>query len=214
MDNVTIVAGVDLGVLSPRVLASARTLTHVGSDAVLHLAHVLRPPVPSPDLLPFVGTALTDDHAATLAAATLAAVAQARGALEALCAEALGVDRSRVTLHVRMGEVVAELRALAEDVDADYLVVGTLGRRGLSRVLHGSTAARLVRTAPCPVLTVRPDIVPRVEPLCPECVQARFESDGAVQWCARHSEHHAHAHTYHGAPSGAADGSRSFPFHG
>jgi len=38
---------------------------------------------------------------------------------------------------------------------ADLIVIGTHGRTGLARVLLGSVAARVVGTAPCPVLTVR-----------------------------------------------------------
>jgi universal stress protein A len=37
----------------------------------------------------------------------------------------------------------------------DLLVLGTHGRTGLSRLVLGSVAARVVATAPCPVLTVR-----------------------------------------------------------
>ncbi len=46
-------------------------------------------------------------------------------------------------------------RALADN--ADLVVMGTRGRSGVQRVLLGSTAERVVRTAPCPVLTVRSD---------------------------------------------------------
>jgi nucleotide-binding universal stress UspA family protein len=38
---------------------------------------------------------------------------------------------------------------------ADLVVIGTHGRTGLSRLLMGSVAARVIGTAPCPVLTVR-----------------------------------------------------------
>jgi hypothetical protein len=141
------------------------------------------------------------------------AAAEARGKLEALCGACGGLERERVRLHLRLGDVVTEVRTLAEDIEADYVVVGTLGRRGLSRVLHGSTAARLLRTAPCSVLTVRPEHGPRVEPPCPDCVAARFASEGAEAWCARHREHHVHAHTYH-AVSSSDDGSSDFRFHG
>lgn len=37
----------------------------------------------------------------------------------------------------------------------DLVVMGTHGRSGIDRVLFGSTAARVVRSAPCPVMTVR-----------------------------------------------------------
>lgn len=43
----------------------------------------------------------------------------------------------------------------AEDHDIDLVVVGTHGRRGLQRLLIGSVAEEVLRTAPCPVLTVR-----------------------------------------------------------
>jgi nucleotide-binding universal stress UspA family protein len=45
--------------------------------------------------------------------------------------------------------------ALARDERADLVVIGTTGRGGLNRALLGSVADRVVRLAPCPVLTVR-----------------------------------------------------------
>ena len=52
----------------------------------------------------------------------------------------------------RLGDVVAEE---ARALDADLVVVGTHGRRGMSRVLLGSGAEQVIRVAPVPVLTVR-----------------------------------------------------------
>lgn len=46
-------------------------------------------------------------------------------------------------------------RAVRKD-RADLVVVGTHGRTGFQRLLAGSVASRIVGTAPCPVLTVRP----------------------------------------------------------
>jgi nucleotide-binding universal stress UspA family protein len=43
----------------------------------------------------------------------------------------------------------------ARRMRADLIVIGTHGRTGISKVLLGSVAERLVRLAPCPVLTVR-----------------------------------------------------------
>lgn len=43
----------------------------------------------------------------------------------------------------------------AEEADVDVIVMGTHGRRALAHVLLGSVAERVVRTSPCPVLTVR-----------------------------------------------------------
>jgi nucleotide-binding universal stress UspA family protein len=43
----------------------------------------------------------------------------------------------------------------AEDAKTDVLVLGTHGRTGITRLILGSVAARVVATASCPVLTVR-----------------------------------------------------------
>jgi nucleotide-binding universal stress UspA family protein len=39
--------------------------------------------------------------------------------------------------------------------EIDLIVIGTHGRRGLSHIVMGSVAEKVVRTSPCPVLTVR-----------------------------------------------------------
>ena len=45
----------------------------------------------------------------------------------------------------------------AEEIDADLIVMGTHGRRGLSRYLLGSVTERVVRTSSVPVLVLRAD---------------------------------------------------------
>jgi nucleotide-binding universal stress UspA family protein len=56
---------------------------------------------------------------------------------------------------VRMGHAHSEIPDTAKAVGADMIVLGTHGYTGLKHVLLGSTAERVVRHAPCPVLTVR-----------------------------------------------------------
>jgi nucleotide-binding universal stress UspA family protein len=53
------------------------------------------------------------------------------------------------------GFAAGEVCSLAEKAGFDLIVMGTHGRRGLSHALLGSVAERVVRMAPCPVLTVR-----------------------------------------------------------
>jgi nucleotide-binding universal stress UspA family protein len=107
----------------------------------------------------------------------------------------------RVVAHVRFDAIAEELAQLAADLEADLVVVGTHGRRGLSRVLLGSSAEATVRLAPCPVLVVRPKAVPeappRIEPPCPRCVDARRATNGTEMWCEQHRERHGQRHTYH-----------------
>ncbi len=62
----------------------------------------------------------------------------------------------RVHAQVRSGSPATELIRLAQELDADLLVVAS-GSRGLSEtVLLGSTAQRVQHSAPCPVLVSRP----------------------------------------------------------
>lgn len=56
---------------------------------------------------------------------------------------------------IRTGEPFLQIIQAARDEKADLIVIGTHGRNILAQVLMGSTAEKIVRTAPCPVLTVR-----------------------------------------------------------
>lgn len=68
---------------------------------------------------------------------------------------ALGKRHEGVTkTHLLEGVPHREIDDLAKKLPADIIVMGTHGRSGLARVLIGSVAERVVRTAPCPVLTV------------------------------------------------------------
>jgi nucleotide-binding universal stress UspA family protein len=56
---------------------------------------------------------------------------------------------------VRTGVPYKEIVAAAESERPDLIVMGTQGRGGLDRALLGSVAEKVIRLAPCPVLTVR-----------------------------------------------------------
>jgi len=67
-----------------------------------------------------------------------------------------GANFKQVFTHVRVGAADEAIAKLASDLDANMVLVGTHGRRGLSRLMTGSIAEGVVRLAPCPVLVVRP----------------------------------------------------------
>ena len=73
--------------------------------------------------------------------------------------EKLVGERERHHFHIKtmtsVGDPAKELAKLAQDHKTDLLLLSTHGRTGLSRMLLGSTAERMVRLAPCPVLVVR-----------------------------------------------------------
>lgn len=107
----------------------------------------------------------------------------------------------RIVAHVRFDAPAEEVAQLAADLEADLVVVGTHGRRGVSRLVLGSVAEGTVRLAPCPVLVVRPKTtpapVPAIEPPCPRCVETRRATAGREFWCDQHRERHGQRHTYH-----------------
>jgi nucleotide-binding universal stress UspA family protein len=61
----------------------------------------------------------------------------------------------KVEKEVREGTPFYEIIRCAKDKDIDLIVMGTHGRSGLVHVLLGSVTEKVVRKAPCPVLTVR-----------------------------------------------------------
>jgi universal stress protein A len=62
----------------------------------------------------------------------------------------------KIEAEVVEGMNIAEtLRATAEKLNADLIVMGTHGRTGVAHVFLGSVAERILRTATCPVLTVK-----------------------------------------------------------
>jgi nucleotide-binding universal stress UspA family protein len=60
-----------------------------------------------------------------------------------------------IVTEVRWGSPVESIVAYAFEARIDMIVIATHGRTGLSHVLLGSVAERIVREAPCPVLTIR-----------------------------------------------------------
>ncbi|MGH7359221.1 MAG: universal stress protein [Candidatus Rokuibacteriota bacterium] len=75
--------------------------------------------------------------------------------LGALVRAARGAGVQTSPLLAEGPPAAASVRA-ASRKRADLLVLGTHGRTGVRRMLLGSVAERVVRTASCPVLTVRP----------------------------------------------------------
>ena len=131
---------------SDAALDYARTLAASFGSAV-HLLHVVEAPfVTGPLGTPvFVAEGLTV-HGQLFE--------EAKGRLEKLVTAA---DRSRgnVTTDVIVGTSARTILDYALDHGMDLIVMGTHGRGGMAHLLMGSVAEKVVRSAPCPVLTVR-----------------------------------------------------------
>jgi nucleotide-binding universal stress UspA family protein len=61
----------------------------------------------------------------------------------------------RIKLHCLVGDPGAEIADLAESLRANMIIMPSHGRKGLSRLLLGSVAERVLRMAQCPVLILR-----------------------------------------------------------
>jgi nucleotide-binding universal stress UspA family protein len=77
--------------------------------------------------------------------------------LEASKQEALALGAANVDSQLLQGFAAGEIVAYAKDRHSDLIVIGTHGRTGPKHLLLGSVAERVVRTAQCPVLTVKAD---------------------------------------------------------
>lgn len=60
--------------------------------------------------------------------------------------------------HVEVGDVFKSIIGTAEDHDMDIMVIGTHGAHGFGEVLVGSTAEKLVRHSPVPVIAVKEEV--------------------------------------------------------
>ena len=115
-------------------------------DAELHLLHTLEiHPVSTPDF--GMGLALPRYAEESKAAA--------ENALNSLL-DANWSKGRKVVQAIVEGSPVKEIVSYARTQNIDLIVISTHGRTGLAHVLMGSVAENVVRTAPCPVLTVRP----------------------------------------------------------
>jgi nucleotide-binding universal stress UspA family protein len=65
------------------------------------------------------------------------------------------IEGLNVRAVLRTGAAYREIVDLAMDERADLIVIGTHGRGGIDRSLLGSVSDRVIRAAPCPVLSVR-----------------------------------------------------------
>ncbi|WP_265109629.1 universal stress protein [Halosolutus halophilus] len=66
-----------------------------------------------------------------------------------------GADDVEFRTEIAVGNPVREILRYAEEHDVDLIIVGNHGRSGVSRVLLGSVAEKIVRRAPIPVTVVR-----------------------------------------------------------
>lgn len=142
-----ILVPVDFSTASAQALAQAMALAEP-FGGTLHVIHTWE--VPSyirPDL-----TVWSADVSATLAEH---AKTEAEHRMREFLTEARVIDSPNVTWQILWGAPYPTILSLAEEGNYDLIAMGTHGRTGLTHLVMGSVAEKVVRHAKCPVLTVR-----------------------------------------------------------
>jgi len=139
-----ILVPVDFSPLSKKALHyAARLAQEFGAE--INIFHVVEPEIPPAfDGFMIAPPAVSNGATASAAAQLKGLVTQIRKA---------GVEH--VGSSVRTGLAAFEIVEAAKDLDVDLIVIATHGYTGWKHFAIGSTAERVVRAAPCPVLVVR-----------------------------------------------------------
>jgi len=143
------VIGVDMGATGDDAICEGLRMLEVGALESAHLLFIVDP------------KQVLDDADLRALAYEEEALARAPAMLEERArrlAQELGlqVPEGSVRAHARLGDPALSLLQMCVDYEADLLIVGTHGRRGLERWLEGSVAEHVIRAAHCPVLVARP----------------------------------------------------------
>lgn len=123
---------------------AARAVVEVSGEtgSELHLVHVA-PSVP-------MYFAATEEEPARLAR-------EGRKTLDEQARRIEAAGGNVAQTHLRLGAAAEEIVALAEDMGAGLIALGSRGRGGIRRALMGSVSDAVVRHAHCPVLVARGD---------------------------------------------------------
>ena len=141
----TMFCPVDFSETSNLAMRYAVALARMNNSA-LTLLHVVAPPVAS---LPGEAGLLAVPQA------DVTEIAQACGErLDRIIAD-IPDQNVPINREVVSGFPYLEIVRFANDHDIDLIVMGSRGRSGLSHLFLGSVAERVLRKAPCPVLTVK-----------------------------------------------------------
>jgi nucleotide-binding universal stress UspA family protein len=116
-------------------------------DATLYILHVIQPPSYPLGMYAEISFDAMDEFSRNMGQA-------AEKEMKNLRETELG-DFTNYEILIITGTPFLEIIKAAREKEVDLIVLGTHGRTGLDHVLFGSTAEKVVRKAPCPVLSVR-----------------------------------------------------------
>jgi nucleotide-binding universal stress UspA family protein len=143
-----IVVGIDFSEIGDQAMREAMRLTKQMPNSELHVTSVIKS-----------DGNLRDKRALEHVAKELRSrLDELRAHTLRVCAPEHGANAfsQEIVFHARIGEPAAALIQVAVDVNADLIVVGTHRRHGVEKLLLGSVAEALIRSAPLPVLVAYP----------------------------------------------------------
>jgi nucleotide-binding universal stress UspA family protein len=159
-----VIAACDFSPLGDQALREALLACARHPSAVLHVITVAAEGpsgviLPGPD-----GHFISHDEARERLQAVVAQL------VDDFVAQGPALPMEHIAIYLAAGVPSERIIALATAVDADLIVLGTHGRRGVGRMLLGSVAEEVVRRAPCGVFVIRPrdflegERVPEIQP--------------------------------------------------
>ena len=138
-----ILVPIDFSQRSLEALAFAQSIARQ-FGAALHLAHIYEPDYP-----------LVTVMAMPIALPPVQVAQSVRRHLQDIAKQS-GIELRPGCTHAVEGRPFAEICRIAREQSIDLIVIATRGNTGLKHLLLGSTAERIVRYSPCPVLVVHP----------------------------------------------------------
>ncbi len=196
----SVVVATDFGETATHALDTAFTLASSQPDVTLHVVSVS----PGPPFPENFTTQQEVDHylraEATLSAKLHEHVVDRRARFEKAAKRATG----KIACHARFGDAATEIVNLAAALNADIILMGTHGRQGFDRIVLGSVAEKVVRTAGCAVQVVRLKNHPTVEDPLEEVEPPPRKGQGAKL---------GKRHTYHYVPRSVVGGNMPLVYH-
>ncbi|NQZ59801.1 MAG: universal stress protein [Lentisphaeraceae bacterium] len=146
-----IICGCDFSENSDRALESAIYMTKI-FDAHLDIVHVIHEHFYFSPVAPVIdpSSVIYSDHQTELSQAEKTVSRKFDETIKRLA-----INEVSHSSHIRSGDPVIEIAKLIEELDSDLLVIGASGHNAFVRFLLGSTTEKLIRKAPCSIMTLK-----------------------------------------------------------
>jgi nucleotide-binding universal stress UspA family protein len=189
-----ILAAIEPSPASDQVIHTAASMSRIVPGAELHFLHVVDAGAPPHE----TAISMTD------------LVDEGRKYVDGAVRQAMDASDARVSAHLALGKPAERILQVAADLSADLIIVGSHGKKGLSRIV-GSVSQKVLAHASCQVLLARvkeqAPTAPEIEPPCPACIEVQRATNGEKLWCVQHATRHVHGHLHYEVSEGFGGGS-------